>query len=178
MLQQLFKELFKLPKCYSSFSQMKNYYILFSRILNYFLPTLFKRFFFCFLFHVARFLSLSSIFFPSLLYALPLFSIVLIEEEAFGAATASAFIKDDGIEILQVYSREISRRMLDTVKNRAASLASSAVDASTPHTLSPSLEPTASSAWVCRSRPGLAVLDDLSLNHNWLFWMTFDFDFG
>ncbi|GMY28747.1 MFP1 attachment factor 1-like [Fagus crenata] len=67
-----------------------------------------------------------------------------IEEEAFGAAAASASAEDDGIEILQVYSREISRRMLDTVKNRAASSASSAVDASAPHTPSPSLEPTAS----------------------------------
>jgi hypothetical protein len=36
MLQQLFKELFKLPKCYNSFSQMKSYCTLFSPILNYF----------------------------------------------------------------------------------------------------------------------------------------------
>uniref|UniRef100_A0A2N9EF87 WPP domain-containing protein n=1 Tax=Fagus sylvatica TaxID=28930 RepID=A0A2N9EF87_FAGSY len=82
---------------------------------------------------------------------------LLIEEEAFGAAAASASAEDDGIEILQVYSREISRRMLDTVKNRAASSASSAVDASAPHTPSPSLEPTTSSAWVC-DRPGLLGL--------------------
>ena len=53
----------------------------------------------------------------------------LIEEEAFSAAAASASAEDDGIEILQVYSREISRRMLDTVKNRASSAASSVDDA-------------------------------------------------
>lgn len=43
-----------------------------------------------------------------------------IEEEAFAAAGASASSDDDGIEILQVYSKEISRRMLDTVKSRSA----------------------------------------------------------
>ena len=74
----------------------------------------------------------------------PLFFIALIEEEVFSAAAASASTEDDSIEIIQVYSREISRRMLDTVKIRAASSASSAVDASAPHTASPSLEPTAS----------------------------------
>ena len=67
-----------------------------------------------------------------------------MEEEAFGAAIASASAEDDGIEILQVYSRDISRQMLDTVKNRVASSASSAMDAFAPHTPSPSLEPTAS----------------------------------
>ncbi|GMY33565.1 MFP1 attachment factor 1-like [Fagus crenata] len=67
-----------------------------------------------------------------------------MEEEAFGAAATSASAEDDGIEILQVYSRDINRQMLDTVKNRAASSASSVVDAFAPHTPSPSLEPTAS----------------------------------
>lgn len=43
-----------------------------------------------------------------------------IEEEAFSAAGSSASADDDGIEILQVYSKEISRRMLDTVKSRSA----------------------------------------------------------
>ncbi|XP_061343284.1 MFP1 attachment factor 1-like [Gastrolobium bilobum] len=49
-----------------------------------------------------------------------------IEDEAFAAAGVSASAGDDGIEILQVYSTEISKRMLDTVKARAP--ASSAAD--------------------------------------------------
>ncbi|KAK1323897.1 MFP1 attachment factor 1 [Acorus calamus] len=49
----------------------------------------------------------------------------LIEEEAFSAAVASgigagAGDDDDGIETLHVYSKDISRRMLETVKARAA----------------------------------------------------------
>ncbi|KAK4599290.1 hypothetical protein RGQ29_009378 [Quercus rubra] len=69
----------------------------------------------------------------------------LIEEEAFSAAAASASAEDDGIEILQVYSREISRRMLDTVKNRASSAASSVDDAgAAPQT--PSLEAASATA--------------------------------
>ncbi|KAL3514413.1 hypothetical protein ACH5RR_027130 [Cinchona calisaya] len=51
-----------------------------------------------------------------------------IEDEAYAAAGASASADDDGIEILQVYSKEISRRMLDTVKSRSAS--AQAADAS------------------------------------------------
>ncbi|KAI3465305.1 hypothetical protein Pfo_021968 [Paulownia fortunei] len=39
-----------------------------------------------------------------------------IEEEAFEAAGNAESTVDDGIEILQVYSKEISRRMLDTMK--------------------------------------------------------------
>ncbi|XP_023535662.1 MFP1 attachment factor 1-like [Cucurbita pepo subsp. pepo] len=45
----------------------------------------------------------------------------LIEEEAYSFAAAKASADDDGIEILQLYSREISKRTLDTVKARAAS---------------------------------------------------------
>uniref|UniRef100_A0A5B7AWR0 Putative MFP1 attachment factor 1-like n=1 Tax=Davidia involucrata TaxID=16924 RepID=A0A5B7AWR0_DAVIN len=44
-----------------------------------------------------------------------------IEDEAFSAAAASASADDDGIEILQVYSKEISKRMLEAVKSRSAS---------------------------------------------------------
>ncbi|KAL4651586.1 hypothetical protein ACB092_01G171300, partial [Castanea dentata] len=51
----------------------------------------------------------------------------LIEEEAFSTVAASASAENDGIEILQVYSREISCRMLDTVKTRASSTATSSV---------------------------------------------------
>ncbi|KAK3007694.1 hypothetical protein RJ639_013303 [Escallonia herrerae] len=43
-----------------------------------------------------------------------------VEEEAFGVAAGFASTEDDGIEILQVYSKEISRRMLDAVKSRSA----------------------------------------------------------
>ncbi|KAK6245956.1 WPP domain - like 1 [Theobroma cacao] len=46
-----------------------------------------------------------------------------IEEEAYSVAGASFSADDDGIEILQVYSREISKRMLETVKARAAATA-------------------------------------------------------
>ncbi|PON48887.1 WPP domain containing protein [Parasponia andersonii] len=44
----------------------------------------------------------------------------LIEEEAYSAAVGSAAAEDDGIQVLQVYSKEISKRMLDVVKARAA----------------------------------------------------------
>ncbi|XP_019156463.1 PREDICTED: MFP1 attachment factor 1-like [Ipomoea nil] len=46
-----------------------------------------------------------------------------IEEEAYNFAAASASADDDGIEILQLYSKEISKRMLDTVKSRSAAAA-------------------------------------------------------
>ncbi|XP_073135138.1 MFP1 attachment factor 1-like [Henckelia pumila] len=42
-----------------------------------------------------------------------------IEEEAFESVGATAASDDDGIEILQVYSKEISKRMLETVKARS-----------------------------------------------------------
>ena len=50
-----------------------------------------------------------------------------IEDEAFSAAGGADASDDDGIEILQVYSKEISKRMLDTVKARA-NAGSAAVD--------------------------------------------------
>ncbi|KAK9023338.1 hypothetical protein V6N11_003559 [Hibiscus sabdariffa] len=50
----------------------------------------------------------------------------LIEEDAFSVAGASFFTGEGGIEILQVYSREISKRMLDTTKARAAAASDSA----------------------------------------------------
>ncbi|KAL2504275.1 WPP domain-containing protein 2 [Abeliophyllum distichum] len=43
----------------------------------------------------------------------------IIEEEAFQTAETTATTDGDGIEILQVYSREISRRMLDTMKAKS-----------------------------------------------------------
>ncbi|KAK8705585.1 hypothetical protein V6N13_049183 [Hibiscus sabdariffa] len=48
-----------------------------------------------------------------------------IEEEAFTLAGAAFSPDDDGIEILQMYSKEISKRMLDTVKSRASATAPS-----------------------------------------------------
>ncbi|XP_058070081.1 MFP1 attachment factor 1-like [Magnolia sinica] len=48
----------------------------------------------------------------------------VIEEEAFSAAASlsnNAAAEDDGIEILQIYSKEISKRMLEAVKARAPS---------------------------------------------------------
>ncbi|XP_060199380.1 MFP1 attachment factor 1-like [Lycium barbarum] len=53
----------------------------------------------------------------------------LIEEEAFNAAGSTANGDGDGIEILEVYSKEISKRMIDTVKSRS-------VDASEPSSTS------------------------------------------
>ncbi|XP_009622944.1 MFP1 attachment factor 1 [Nicotiana tabacum] len=47
-----------------------------------------------------------------------------IEEEAFTFAGSSVSPDDDGIEILQVYSKEISKRMLDAVKSRSAATTS------------------------------------------------------
>ncbi|PSS17280.1 MFP1 attachment factor like [Actinidia chinensis var. chinensis] len=44
-----------------------------------------------------------------------------IEEETFAAASAAAIEEDDGIEILQVYSKHISKLMLEAVKSRSAS---------------------------------------------------------
>ncbi|KDP41670.1 hypothetical protein JCGZ_16077 [Jatropha curcas] len=44
-----------------------------------------------------------------------------IEEEAFGVANSATSAEDDGLEILQLYSKEISKRMLDTVKARPRS---------------------------------------------------------
>ena len=44
-----------------------------------------------------------------------------IEEEAFSVATTVASSEKDGLEVLQLYSKEISKRMLETVKARAGS---------------------------------------------------------
>ncbi|KAK9149142.1 hypothetical protein Scep_007899 [Stephania cephalantha] len=64
-----------------------------------------------------------------------------IEEEAFATASASETVSrselsidDDGIEILQIYSKEISKRMLETVKAKAAAAAAPPVTAAAPGT--------------------------------------------
>ncbi|KAF2309749.1 hypothetical protein GH714_004923 [Hevea brasiliensis] len=44
-----------------------------------------------------------------------------IEDEAFSVANRATSAEDDGLEILQLYSKEISRRMLETVKARPKS---------------------------------------------------------
>ncbi|RRT45000.1 hypothetical protein B296_00055415, partial [Ensete ventricosum] len=49
-----------------------------------------------------------------------------IEEEAFSAASAASVddgADDDGMEVLHVYSQEISRRMVESAKARAAASA-------------------------------------------------------
>ncbi|OWM80660.1 MFP1 attachment factor 1-like [Punica granatum] len=52
-----------------------------------------------------------------------------IEEEAFAAAGGAAAADDDGIEILQIYSKEVSKRMLECVKSRSPSAAPPATPA-------------------------------------------------
>ncbi|CAN1323839.1 MFP1 attachment factor 1 [Linum perenne] len=42
-----------------------------------------------------------------------------IEEQAFGSSNEYAASQDDGIEVLQHYSKDISKRMLETVKSRS-----------------------------------------------------------
>lgn len=44
-----------------------------------------------------------------------------IEDEAFSVANQATSAEDDGLEILQLYSKEISKRMLETVKGRPRS---------------------------------------------------------
>ncbi|XP_061371350.1 MFP1 attachment factor 1-like [Gastrolobium bilobum] len=68
-----------------------------------------------------------------------------IEDEAFSAAGLSFASDNDGIEILQVYSKEISKRMLDTVKARATT-GSSAVDNGVDQTPIPEVPPSTSPA--------------------------------
>ena len=46
-----------------------------------------------------------------------------IEEEAYGVASNAVSDDDDGIKILEVYSKEISKRMPETVKDRSAAAA-------------------------------------------------------
>lgn len=58
----------------------------------------------------------------------------LIEEEAFATAGGSDAADDDGIQILQVYSKEISKRMLDAVKTRNSSASAVADVVSQPET--------------------------------------------
>ncbi|KAL1218870.1 WPP domain-containing protein 2 [Cardamine amara subsp. amara] len=42
-----------------------------------------------------------------------------IEEEAYGVASSAVPSDDDGIKILEIYSKEISKRMLESVKARS-----------------------------------------------------------
>ncbi|KAF5204370.1 Wpp domain-containing protein [Thalictrum thalictroides] len=44
-----------------------------------------------------------------------------IEEQAFSIASNTIKKDEDGFDVLQVYSKEISKRMLETVKSRALS---------------------------------------------------------
>ncbi|XP_065847025.1 WPP domain-containing protein 2-like [Euphorbia lathyris] len=67
-----------------------------------------------------------------------------IEEEAFDVANrAQSTTEDDGLEILQHYSKEISKRMLETVK--ALPKSDSAVNNGAPGTPNPDAAPTEAS---------------------------------
>ncbi|XP_039027055.1 MFP1 attachment factor 1-like [Hibiscus syriacus] len=61
-----------------------------------------------------------------------------IEEEAFSLAGGAFFPDDNGIEILQMYSKEISKRMLDTVRSRGAAAAAAAASDAPSGTETPS----------------------------------------
>ncbi|XP_047323137.1 MFP1 attachment factor 1-like [Impatiens glandulifera] len=52
-----------------------------------------------------------------------------IEREAYESVANSSATEDDGIEVLQTYSKEISKRMLEVIKGR--SVTSKAADDST-----------------------------------------------
>ncbi|GER29941.1 MFP1 attachment factor 1 [Striga asiatica] len=56
----------------------------------------------------------------------------VIEEEAFEVAGKTATPDDDGIEILQLYSKEISKRMLERVKARSGEQEAPAAPAAPP----------------------------------------------
>ncbi|KAF5736080.1 MFP1 attachment factor 1-like [Tripterygium wilfordii] len=79
-----------------------------------------------------------------------------IEEEAFsvaggsGSGSGSGSADDDGFDILQVYSKEISKRMLETVKARAGS-GTGSVDGIASQTQSPSDASTTTTASVEKS---------------------------
>ncbi|CAJ1973432.1 unnamed protein product [Sphenostylis stenocarpa] len=63
-----------------------------------------------------------------------------IEDEAFAVAAGSSSSDNDGIEILQVYSKEISKRMLETVKSKGT--AGSTVDNGVGQTPTSDVAPT------------------------------------
>jgi len=67
-----------------------------------------------------------------------------IEEEAFSVATSSASSEDDGLEVVQLYSKEISKRMLETVKARSESSANG--DNSAAKTVSADVTPTSAAS--------------------------------
>ncbi|XP_076932104.1 MFP1 attachment factor 1-like [Bidens hawaiensis] len=52
-----------------------------------------------------------------------------IEDEAFNAVPGSVADGDDGVEILQAYSKEISKRMLEFVKSRSVAAVKDGGDA-------------------------------------------------
>ncbi|XP_073046509.1 MFP1 attachment factor 1-like [Primulina eburnea] len=69
-----------------------------------------------------------------------------IEEEAFESIGATAATDDDGIEILQVYSKEISKRMLETVKARSGESGAPAAQPANEPTLKDEEEDAGSTA--------------------------------
>ncbi|KAG0489038.1 hypothetical protein HPP92_007849 [Vanilla planifolia] len=64
----------------------------------------------------------------------------LIEQEAFDFASASGVVDgtakdsiDDGMEILKIYSKEISRRMLESIKARASPTTTASAESNASH---------------------------------------------
>ncbi|XP_073127515.1 MFP1 attachment factor 1-like [Henckelia pumila] len=82
-----------------------------------------------------------------------------LEEEAFETVGAETTADNDGIEILQVYSKEISKRMLETVKERSGE---SEVSATPPENEAPVkvVEEDAGSTTPPRSEKTESVADD------------------
>ncbi|KZV56199.1 WPP domain protein 2 [Dorcoceras hygrometricum] len=83
-----------------------------------------------------------------------------IEEEAFESVGATASTDDDGIEILQVYSKEISKRMLETVKARSGESGAPAAQPTSEPTPKADEEEDAGSTAPPQSEKTESVADD------------------
>ncbi|XP_060170584.1 MFP1 attachment factor 1-like [Lycium barbarum] len=68
----------------------------------------------------------------------------LIEKEAFNYAGSSSSPDNEDIKILRVYSKEISKHLLDTVKDRSATTASTRTENRPSEPLADALEQTSS----------------------------------
>ena len=100
-----------------------------------------------------------------------------IEEEAFATAGgSSAAAEDDGLGILQVYSKEISKLMLETVKARATSASSADNGATETATAATDGAPTAESeSWAWTSFADykwIRVSGTLECSHWGFIWYT------
>ncbi|KAG6425981.1 hypothetical protein SASPL_110194 [Salvia splendens] len=84
----------------------------------------------------------------------------LIEQEAFEVAGNAVSADDEWIEILQVYSKEISKRMLDTVKARSGESAVAPEPASATDEPHKAEEEDAGSSTPSQSEKTESVADD------------------